>query len=599
MVGRLSEVRSSDGSTARYTYNSASQFTKLTEILSGNTLTTEYGYDNDERPTTAKYQTNYLQTTNYDSVIDRVSSIVRNVSGTDRLTTSFAYAPGASGNSTTSKRISALTNTGKSALNYSYDSLGNISVITQGSDRIEYYYDGLSQLVRENYSVGSTSYTRTFAYDAGGNIQSRNNYPYTTGNGTLGTPTSTDSYGYDTTWRDKLVSFNGQSISYDAIGNPTSYLGKTLTWTMGRQMESLSDASNSIQYTYNENGIRTKKTVNGTTTTYHLVGDVVTMEQTGSQTPIYYAYDGSGNLFLINYGGQNYFYVRNAQNDIIGMVDTSGNWVVEYQYDAWGKLLGTSGTLANTLGQANPYRYRGYRHDAETGLYYLNSRYYDPQVGRFVNADDIYSVEVEQGNLVQYNLFTYCLNNPINMSDDSGYCAANIIGGVIGGVAGAALGYLLAKYLGLSGWKKWALITAATVGGAVLGAFLGPYIAQLSRLAGTAIKAGFQPTISILKTASQAAFKAAKGVNKFSVSAKHLLGAGGRFAKFTTTSQSIIRGLIKTALTSSAAKFYSNGKDGSFYVLYSFGKAIGTKGEQTLKIVFDTAGKIWTAFPVK
>ena len=246
-------MRSSDGSVARYTYNSASQFTKLTEILSGNNLTTEYGYDNDERPTTAKYQTNYIQTTNYDSVIDRVSSIVRNVSGTDRLTTSFAYAPGASGNSTTSKRISALTNTGKSAINYSYDSLGNISVITQGSDRIEYYYDGLSQLVRENYSVGSTNYTRTFTYDAGGNIQSRNNYPYTTGNGTLGTPTSTDSYGYDTTWRDKLVSFNGQSISYDAIGNPTSYQGKTLTWTMGRQLDSLSDASNSIQYTYNLN----------------------------------------------------------------------------------------------------------------------------------------------------------------------------------------------------------------------------------------------------------------------------------------------------------------------------------------------------------
>jgi len=413
-------VRSSDGSVARYTYNSASQFTKLTEILSGNTFTTEYGYDNDERPTTAKYQTNYLQTTNYDSVIDRVSSIVRNVSGTDRLTTSFTYAPGASGNSTTSKRISALTNTGKSAINYSYDSLGNISVITQGSDRIEYYYDGLSQLVRENYSVGSTSYTRTFTYDAGGNIQSRNNYPYTTGNGTLGTPTSTDSYGYDTTWRDKLVSFNGQSITYDAIGNPTSYLGKTLTWTMGRQLESLTDASNSIQYTYNENGIRTKKTVNGTTTTYHLVGDVVTMEQTGSQTPIYYAYDGSGNLFLINYSGQNYFYVRNAQNDIIGLVDTSGNWVVEYQYDAWGKLLGTSGTLANTLGLANPYRYRGYRFDAESGLYYLNSRYYDPQVGRFVNADDSNILTI--GNdITGQNLFAYCRNNPISNIDPTGY----------------------------------------------------------------------------------------------------------------------------------------------------------------------------------
>ena len=104
--------------------------------------------------------------------------------------------------------------------------------------------------------------------------------------------------------------------------------------------------------------------------------------------------------------------------------------------------------------------------------------------------------------------------------------------------------------------------------------------------------------MSILKLASKAAFKAAKGVNKFSVSAKHLLGAGGRYAKFATSSQSVIRNLIRTALTSSSATFYAN-KGDSYYILYNFGRAIGTKGEQVLKVVFDSSGKIWTAFPTK
>jgi RHS repeat-associated protein len=308
----------------------------------------------------------------------------RMVSGVTRLTTTLGYAPGAAGISTASKRIASLTNTGRSAISYAYDVNGNISVITQAADRIEYYYDGLSQLKRENYSVGSTSYTRVYTYDTGGNIQSIQNHPYTMGNGTLGTPLSTDTYTYDTTWRDKLTAYNGQSISYDAIGNPTSYLGATLTWTMGRQLESYAKAGTNVQYTYNESGLRTRKVVNGTATTYHLVGDQVTMEQTGTQTPIRYAYDAAGQLFLIQYDGQNYFYARNAQGDIIGMVDANGNWVLEYKYDAWGKLLSTTGTLANTLGVANPYRYRGYRYDTETGLYYLQSKYYDSMTGRFL-----------------------------------------------------------------------------------------------------------------------------------------------------------------------------------------------------------------------
>ncbi len=104
----------------------------------------------------------------------------------------------------------------------------------------------------------------------------------------------------------------------------------------------------------------------------------------------------------------------------------------------------------------------------------------------------------DQDSLLQYNLFAYCFNNPVNKFDTTGESPANIIGGIIGGVAGAALGYMLADALGLKGWKKWALISAATVGGAVLGAFLGPYVAKLGGK--VVAKLG-------IKTATKAAFK--------------------------------------------------------------------------------------------
>ena len=91
--------------------------------------------------------------------------------------------------------------------------------------------------------------------------------------------------------------------------------------------------------------------------------------------------------------------------------------VVSYSYDSWGKVLECSGAAAEILGELNPFRYRGYVYDSETGFYYLNSRYYDPETGRFINADG--SVSTGQG-VLGYNLFAYCLNNPVNRFDDTG-----------------------------------------------------------------------------------------------------------------------------------------------------------------------------------
>ncbi|MBQ8043955.1 MAG: hypothetical protein IJ272_07405, partial [Clostridia bacterium] len=215
----------------------------------------------------------------------------------------------------------------------------------------------------------------------------------------------------------------------------------------------------------------------------------------------HYAYDGDGNPRYIqtvdSYGTvEEGYLVTNTRGDVVAIVDNAGNVVAKYTYDAWGKLMSVTDASGNDienvsgLGYYNSLRYRGYYYDGETCLYYLQSRYYDPQVKRFINADGASVLEEDQGSIVEHNLFVYCVNNPVNKEDSEGeaVAAANIIGAALGGVAGAALGCVLAKKLKLKGWKKAALISAAAVGGAVLGAFLGPYVAKLGRKVGAAVK---------------------------------------------------------------------------------------------------------------
>ena len=122
-------------------------------------------------------------------------------------------------------------------------------------------------------------------------------------------------------------------------------------------------------------------------------------------------------MVAVNYNGTYYYYVRNGQNDVIRLIHGDNNTVVEYAYDSWGTPLSTTVSLASTLGAQNPFRYRGYVYDAETGLYYVTSRYYDPEIGRWINADIPETLTADFENFAQYNLFAYCFNDPVNMSD--------------------------------------------------------------------------------------------------------------------------------------------------------------------------------------
>ena len=136
---------------------------------------------------------------------------------------------------------------------------------------------------------------------------------------------------------------------------------------------------------------------------------------------LHFFYDAQNRPAVVVYNGTAYAYVKSLQGDIVAILDENGNTVVSYGYDAWGSPLWCTGELAETLGKMQPFRYRGYVFDEETGLYYLRSRYYNPGWGRFVNAD----VLIGAGKLLSHNFFAYCANAPVSFSDKHGQTREN------------------------------------------------------------------------------------------------------------------------------------------------------------------------------
>jgi RHS repeat-associated protein len=213
--------------------------------------------------------------------------------------------------------------------------------------------------------------------------------------------------------------------------------------------------------------------VNGVITDYVLEGGKVILETTGSDT-LHYSYDSRGQLVSFSLNGTPYFYTRNGQGDITGLIDASGVEVVRYTYDSWGKPISITGSLATTVGAKNPYRYRGYRYDNESGLYYLQSRYYDPVTSRMLNADNTDVLTATPEDLTDKNLFAYCDNDPINRDDKSGdfweYSAAGV--GALGagaGISWGAIGGTVLAGLGAITPVGWVVIgTVVVVGGVIL-----------------------------------------------------------------------------------------------------------------------------------
>ena len=304
--------------------------------------------------------------------------------------------------------------------NCHYDSNGRlVKILDSGSStttRATYGYDQQGQLT--SATVGGTSYTYT--YDTAGNIQSKK----------VGSTTTNYTYG-NSAWRDLLTAYNGGSITYSG-GNPTKYYdGSTFTWTQGRRLATAKVGSTNISYTYDMAGVRSSKTVGSTKYDFTTLSGLVT-RQTGGGKTIDFVYDENNQPLAMKYNNTLYYYVLNAQGDVVRIVNSSRSVVASYTYDPWGKIISSSGTLADI----NPLRYRGYYYDSETGFYYLQSRYYDPEIGRFINADSYASTDAT--GLLSTNMFAYCENDPVNKSDPTGEVAPILVamaGGALVGIA--------------------------------------------------------------------------------------------------------------------------------------------------------------------
>ena len=432
-------------------YDDYGQLVGQTWNVGGTVYSESYTYAEDgalSSMTTATGQTLHM---NYD-VLRRLSSV-----SSDLYTKSYTYQ---SVRDKTTNLVSQLQYTGlptSLAFGYTYDALGNIATYTApDGEVITYVYDEMGQLRR---AVGDQTYTYT--YDSAGNIRSANGHTY--------------SYG-DANWKDLLTAFDGETITYDASGNPLSYYNGTrwnFTWKNGRNLASASSANGSLSFEYDSDGLRTKKTVSGEGTHYYFYASGQLLRESYSGNFLDFSYDANGYPYALKYNGTTYYYITNLQGDVMYMVDGTGATVASYEYDPFGNILSATGEMA----EINPLRYRGYYYDAELEMYYLQSRYYDPMVGRFINADDVALLGLS-GTELGYNLFAYCENNPINNSDSTGYVItpANVIGAVIGVIGGAVIGTAIANYFRLTGWKKWACTASVSALIGVVGYFAGPSI---------------------------------------------------------------------------------------------------------------------------
>ena len=287
---------------------------------------------------------------------------------------------------------------------YTYNTVtGQISRINSFGKEIGYRYT-YGKLMRENNELLNKSHVRY--YDDGGNAGSETVGAYT---GQNTTPVSGTYKSYSFVG-DKMMSYGNLTCVYDNMGNPTTYLGKTATWK-GRQLTSF----NGNTFTYDGRGRRMSK--NGILYIYDSQGRVI---RQSNGLEFFYDYEG---IAACRYNDQLYLYITDGQGNVIALIDTNGNEVVQYWYDAWGnhKVVDANGneiTSLNHLGNLNPFRYRGYYYDVETGLYFLQTRYYDPEVGRFLNRDSVSYADPQTINGL--NLYTYCGNNPVMYTDYAG-----------------------------------------------------------------------------------------------------------------------------------------------------------------------------------
>jgi RHS repeat-associated protein len=382
---------------------------------------TKFGYDDENRPTSLTYSVGATTIGQSTTTIDKLNRTTFSAVklGSKTFTSEYHFAAGGYGTGSVTNLVSSITQPGCNC-GYGYDDNGNIASATLNGKWTGYTYDALGQLVQVNdhsdTRSGENGATWKYTYDLGGNILKKERFAYNDTTNPLETVTYT--YG-DANWRDKLTAVNGNAIAYDAIGNPLNDGTWTYTWQNGRQLQKMQKSGVTAEFVYNADGLRVQKMVNGVVTKYTLHGKNV-VHMTSGADELHFFYDAQNKPAVVIFNGIAYAYLYDLQGDVIGLVDNNGTQMVSYTYDAWGKMLSKTGTLASTLGTIQPFRYRGYALDEETELYYNQSRFYNPSIARFITADTTGVLTASLKSLTEKNLFAYCDNNPVMRKDIDG-----------------------------------------------------------------------------------------------------------------------------------------------------------------------------------
>ena len=456
-IGRILKV-SGGGVTEQYEYTADGGINKIT--YSGNySQTVTISYTGVKGDRISRIETANLRITpTYDSLgrntgksIDRYASNItgETISYTNGLPSKIKY--------------------GTKEITYEYDSRGNISKITREGTITTYEHDASNRLKRENNQKLNKTYI--YSYDISGNRTAKYEFSYTTAStSSLVNGSSGNRYSY--TYTDgKLINYGYHgNISYDACGNPTRYSDAAVTWSKGLMTKFFGST-----FEYDGSGRRIRK--NNVRYIYDSNGRLLK-----SNDGFEYFYDHTG-VAGFKYQGATYLYRKDIQGNIIAVLNEYGTVQFTYEYDAWGNftaydkngnVLSTSGRTSPTsaeptkLCDKNPFKYRGYFYDWQTGLYYLQSRYYDPSTGRFISVDSFEYANPE--TIDGLNLYIYCGNNPVMYIDPTGESIIAVLFGAF--LLGAVLNGSLSLITGIVAGKKGLELLAHIVGGVLLGGVL-------------------------------------------------------------------------------------------------------------------------------
>ena len=393
--------------------------------IGNNTRTITSGTDSDGK---SFVDYNGLKTTEEKDSFGRTTSVLtKGLKDSKDYKVKYTYADGKETNST-SKTVSNLSSSFNdneiATYSYSYDENGNITQIRLGKDIInKYIYDDKNQLKQEYDYLHN--YYINYSLDGNGNIHSVNTQALDTDGLPTGSPRGNVYYYDDKQWCDKLTGVNGvDNITYDEIGNPLNYRdGMSFTWRNGRWLSTttLNDGTK-VTYRYNANGMRTQKKVGSKVTDYYYDSNNNLIAEKTDNATLFFYYDTENSPVALSYKGNMFYYVKNLQGDIVKILDEDGQEKANYVYNAWGNILSQSN---DELSSINPLRYSGYVYDEDTAMYYLQTRYYDPTTGRFINADDTAFIS-SSGTAIGDNIYTYCENDPVNNVDYTGQWFHNL-----------------------------------------------------------------------------------------------------------------------------------------------------------------------------